>query len=297
MKRILLSAAFVLICAQLTAQDYLDLIKVSYNNATLGNIVNDDETNVKNTYVEFYYPFPISSKATFIGGFTYENTRLGAVGFEPDRTNLVMTRLNLGLKLTHGNDWTGTYVALPRYSTDFRGFTEDNFQMGGLALFEKRFNARKGFKAGLYASSEEFGTILTPLVGYWYKSKNGKFYINAILPIRSEMQYDLPDGFSLGASLVTSVKSYNLAQRDDFYIQEESIRFNVFLGVDIIEDELLLRGKVGFDTTDYGLYKQGDTVGTQILTFQVDGDDRNRLNSEFDSSLFLGFDLVYRVGI
>ncbi len=299
MKRILLSAAFVLICAQLTAQDYLDLAKLSFNEATLGNIEegNDDETTVYNSYAEVYYPFPVSSKSTIIGGFTYENTRLG-LNFVGDRTNLVMARLNLGLKQSFGKDWTGTFVVLPRLSSDFRGSAGENFQLGGLTLFEKRYNARKGIKAGLYVSSEEFGTIITPLVGFWYKSKNGKFYANAILPIRSEAQYSLTERFNFGASLITSVKSYNLAQRNsDFYVQEESIRFNLFAGFELIDDELLVRGKLGFDTTDYGVYNAGDTVGTQVLTIAVGGDDRERLNPEFDSSLFVGFDLVYRIGI
>ncbi len=44
-----------------------------------------------------------------------------------------------------------------------------------------------------------------------------------------------------------------------------------------------------------GLYEQDDKIGAQILTFQVSGDDRNRLNSEFDSGLFFGGDIIYRL--
>ena len=298
MKKSLATLLFLgMVCSGVQAQDYLDLVKLSVNQATLGNVDTDAETDVSNTYAELYYPFPVSAKTTIIGGFTYENTRLG-LGFTDARSNLIMTRLNLGLKLTHGKNWTGTYVFLPRLSSDFEGGGSDDFQVGGLALLEKRYSARKGLKFGTYVSSEEFGAIITPLVGFWYKSPNGKFYVNAILPIRSEAQYSLSERIGVGANLITSVKSYNIAEADaNAYVQEESIRFNLFAGFEILDDELLVRAKLGFDTTDYGVYTQGDTVGAQVLTIPVGGDDRNRINSEFDSSIFYGVDLVFRMGI
>ena len=65
----------------------------------------------------------------------------------------------------------------------------------------------------------------------------------------------------------------------------------------MLNETLQLRAKVGFDTTDYGLYQQGDVVGAQVLTFQLSGDDRTRFNNEFDSALFFGVDIFYRLGL
>ncbi|WP_245833676.1 hypothetical protein [Nonlabens spongiae] len=116
-----------------------------------------------------------------------------------------------------------------------------------------------------------------------------------------DANYSLTNQFSLGADLRTSVKSYNLGRYqqsvDDLYVQEESIRAGLYLSYAILNETLQLRAKVGFDTTDYGLYEQGDVVGAQILTFQLSGDDRTRLNSEFDSAFFFGFDIFYRLGL
>ncbi len=297
MKNVLICFVFFIAAGSIHAQDYIDLIKVSHNRATMGNVDTDAETDVSNTNAEVYFPVPLSDKAVVIAGFTYENTRLG-LGFTDDRTNLIMTRLNLGLKLKHGNNWSGTYVALPKFASDFDGIGGDDFQVGGLALFEKKYNTKYGLKFGAYMSSENFGTTLTPLIGLWYKSKNSKFYINATLPIRADANYSLTEKFSLGANLLTSVKSYNLAETDSqFYVQEESIRFALFAAYGFLDNNLILRGKVGLDTTDYGAYNEGDTVGLQVLTFQVGGDDRNRLNSEFESALFFGFDLIFRADL
>lgn len=300
MKKSLLLAILLCSGSFLYAQNYLDMVKVSYGQATLGNVDNEDvETEVGNTLIELNFPVPISAKFVGIGAFTYENTRLGfGIPESNFRTNLVMTRLNLGLKVNHSEKWTGTYVALPKIASDFDDLGGDDFQMGGLALLQKKLSRRKSVGFGLYMSSENFGTTLTPLIPIWYRSKNAKFYINATLPIRADVNYSLIDHLSVGANLLTSVKSYNLSQFDSLnYVQEESIRFSLFAAYGFLDDTVILRGRVGLDTTDYGLYNQGDTIGLQVLTFQVGGDERNRLNSEFDSAPFFGIDLIYRAGL
>ncbi len=298
MKKNIFLLAFILFISILQAQDYLDIAKVSYGNVTLGNVDNDIETDVSNVNAEVYFPVPIASDIVLISGFTYENTRL-SLNNSISRTNLIMTRLNVGAKIDHGNKWSGTYVALPKFASDFNGLGANDFQMGGLALLEKKYSSSYSFKFGTYISSENFGTTITPLIGVWYKSKSKKFYINATLPIRADANYSLTDHFSIGANLLSSIKSYHISSPASrgFYVQEESVRFSAFAAYGFLDDSLIVRGRVGLDTTDYGLYAQGDEVGVQILTFQVGGDDRTRLNSEFEAAPFVGVDLIFRIDI
>lgn len=295
MKRILLVIAFFAVYTSI-AQDYVDVVKVYNHRANLGNVEDDRDTWVSNLNAELYLPVPISSKVIGIVGATYENTRLD-LDFGGDRSNLIMTRLNAGIKYNHGNRWTGTYVFLPKLAGDFEGLHSEDFQVGGLALLEKRYSSRFGLKYGVYASSEVHGSTITPLVGIWYKSRNRKFYINGVLPIRAEAKYEFTDSFGVGMHLLTSIKSYNLGEFDSqLYVQEESIRAGLFLAYTTPAD-IVIRAKVGFDTTDYGLYNAGDTIGPQILTWQPNGDDRNRLNAEFDSNLFYGLDIIFRTNL
>lgn len=282
------------ICLLTNAQDYVDIVKFSNNNATLGNVDSDYETNVNNLNFELYYPSVINDKLVVLTGFTAENTRLN-LGQGADRGNLTMTRLNLGIKYQHNEKWSGTYVFLPKLASDFENIGSRDFQFGAIAVLDYQANENIKYKFGLYSSSENFGTTLTPLIGLWHRSKNKKFYINATLPIRMDINYALTKSLSLGTDLLTSIKSYNLSEfNSDFYVQEESIRFAMYAALGLLDNSLILRGKVGFDTTDYGLYNSSDKVGVQVLTIQVSGDDRNRLNSEFDSGVFFGADLIYR---
>ena len=304
MKKSILFIALLLCIGTVNAQNYLDIFKASYSQANLGNVDNEDaeDSEVTNTNLELYLPIPITSKAVILAGFTYENTGLNNYhsineNFDGTQSDLIMTRLNLGMKINHGNKWSGTYVALPKLASDFNDLGADDFQMGGLALLEKKYSSRKVLKFGAYVSSENFGTTVTPIIGLWYKSKNSKFYVNATLPIRADANYSLTDAFSLGANLLSSVKSYNLTgDNEDFYAQEESIRLSAFAAYGFLNDMLIVRARVGLDTTDYGIYNKNQNSIVQVLTAQI-GDERTRENSEFSAAPFVGIDLMFRVGL
>lgn len=287
----------LLICLQLKAQDYVDILKVSANNTSLGNVENDYEANVNNLNVGVYYPTRVNEKLVILTGFTVENTQLNLFEGANSR-NLLMTRLNLGLKHQHSEKWAGTYVLLPKLASDFKNLGGQDFQFGALALLGYQVSATWKMKFGLYSSSENHGSTITPLIGLWHRSKNEKFYINATLPIRIDMNYALSKKFSVGTDLLTSIKSYNLSENNgDFYIQEESVRFALYAAYGFMDNALLLKARAGYDTTDYGLYNSDDTIGGQLLTFPLAGDDRNRLNPEFEGALYVGADLIYRFDV
>lgn len=294
MKKFNLMLLFALFTLSASAQDYVDIFKLSVNNATLGNIDNNYETGVNNLNMEVYYPKKLSEKAVLLTGFTVENTKLN-LRPNVDRSSLTMTRFNLGMKYQHSEKWSGTYVFLPKIASDFENIGSNDFQFGGLAVLDYQYSATSKVKFGVYASSENHGSTITPLIGIWHRSKDSKFYINATLPIRMDANYALSKKFSVGSDLLTSIKSYNLSHvNSDNYVQEESIRFALYAALGLMDNSIIVRGKVGFDTTDYGVFNSNQKVGAQVLTFPLNTDKRTRLNSEFDSSLYVGFDAIYR---
>ncbi|GAK90877.1 hypothetical protein JCM19297_176 [Nonlabens ulvanivorans] len=278
-----------------SAQNYLDIARLNVSNTTLEDLEQTHETNITNVNLEFLLPTPINDKTILITGLTAENSSL-VLSNGLSRENLIMTRINLGAKVYHSKKWTGTYLLLPKIASNLNEVASQDFQIGAIALLEYRHKNRFRTKYGLYSSSEEFGTIITPLLGVYYRTPNNKFYIDAAFPIRMEANYNVTKKFSLGADLRTSVKSYNLGLTDR-YVQEESIRGGLYASYSLMDDKLILRAKAGLDTTDYGLYNSGDRIGAQILTIQVNGDDRARLNNEFDSSVYFGFDAIYRLNL
>jgi hypothetical protein len=295
MKLTTLIIALSLACSPARAQDYVDIFRASGNTATLGNTEDDYKTTVNNLNTQLYYPIRVNENLVILSGFTVENTNLSLLN-GANRSNLLMTRLNLGIKHQHSEKWSGTYVLFPKIASDFKNIGQQDFQFGALALMDYKVSDTWKIKFGLYSSTENYGTTITPILGLWHRSKNEKFYINASLPITADINYALTKkGLSIGADLLSSIKSYNLSENNGgLYVQEESIRFALYLSHGFMNNALIIRARGGFDTTDYGLFNAGDKIGVQLLTFPLFGDNRNRLNPEFASAPYLGADLIYR---
>ena len=51
--------------------------------------------------------------------------------------------------------------------------------------------------------------------------------------------------------------------------------FAFYAALGLMENSIILRGKLGFDTTDYGVYNSDETVGAQVLTFPLSGDKKS----------------------
>lgn len=277
------------------AQDYVDIFKASANFTQMGNLENAARTNIFSQNVELYLPKRINEDLVLLAGFTFENTTLNLLNGVAKNENLMMLRLNLGVKHQHTEKWGGTYVVLPKIATNFKRVGLSDFQIGGLALIDYKISDYWKFKFGVYLSSENHGSTITPLLGLWHRSKNGKFYINATLPIKADINYNFVKGFSLGADLLTSVKAYNISQNTgEFYVQEEVIRAALYASYGFLDKALILRARAGLDFTDYSLFNMNDPLGAQLLLFPIAGKDRTRLNPEYKMAFYLGFDLIYR---
>jgi hypothetical protein len=293
MKKLYSIGCLILFTLNTQAQDYVDIVKLTGFNSTMENGTNS-ETSPGNINFELYYPSQINDKLVLLTGITAENTNLNLSPLSK-ASNLTMTRLNLGMKYKHSEKWSGTYVLLPKIASDFNNLGSNDYQIGAIAILDYQTKVNFKYKFGLYSSTEVFGTTLTPLIGLWHRSENKKLYINATLPIRMDVNYALGNKFSIGSDLLTSIKSYNLSATNSMqYVQEESIRFGFYASYGMMDNAILLRAKIGYDTTDYGVYNANDKVGLQILTKQVSGDNRTRLNTEFVAAPYIGGDIIYR---
>lgn len=278
----------------LQAQDYVDVIKFSSNNAFLKNNQNESITNAYNQNLQVYYPIRISESFVVLTGFTVENTNIDLLDGNA-RENLLMTRLNLGVKHQHSKKISGTYLVLPKIASNFKQIGLQDLQIGGLALWDYQVSDLWNIKVGIYVSTENHGSTITPLLGAWFRSRNRKFYINAVLPIRMDINYNIIKGFSVGADFLTSVKSYDLStDARGAYVHENSIRAGAYLSYGFKDNTFIIRVKGGYDTTRYGLYNSGDMVGGQILLFTLTEDTRNQINPRFTGGGYIGGDLIYR---
>ena len=267
---------------------------MSSNNANRGNVQDGDKTWAINHNLQLYYPIKLSEKAVVLTGFTVEHTNLNMFDSGINR-NLFMTRLNLGAKFTYNDRWAVAWLVLPKIASNFSQVGLRDLQIGGLGIAYYKISDHVTFNFGLYASTENHGSTVAPLLGLFYRTPNRKLYINAVLPIRADINYTIVNNFSVGIDFLTSTKSYDLSDEViNAYAHENSIRMGAYLAYGFMDGAFILRLRGGYDLTRYGLYDSGDPVGAQVLLWSVSGDNRNMLNSRFVPDPYIGGDLIYR---
>jgi hypothetical protein len=142
------------------AQQYIDLVKVDYLHTPENNFdTSQGKTTLQEWNADITLPLVVNEKVTFLTGLIYEQTKASFQPYRPSES-LIGTTLKLGLNIKHGLQWSGTYMLLPKLSSDFKAIGRNDFQIGGAVLFKKGINLKRNYKVGIYANSELFGAFL-----------------------------------------------------------------------------------------------------------------------------------------
>mgnify|MGYP001042377678 CR=1 FL=1 len=178
------------------SQDYVDLLKISYNQGQ--NVPFDGDTStarINEVAADLTIPIPVNENFVIITGVLYEGISVKAV---QDRQpfDIYGIALKAGAKINHNDTWSGTYVLLPKASGDLDEFNAKDFQMGGIVVISKKVNENKKWKFGAYANSELFGPLVVPILGMYYQKNN--FEANLTLPITADINWQLKSWFKTG---------------------------------------------------------------------------------------------------
>ena len=277
------------------AQEYVDLLKIGYGQT----FNNDFEAANANTYVKSFeadltYPVVIHEKHALITGLNFSRNNLelfpGA-----DFTSLYSTTLKLGLASTFNEKWSSTLVLLPKIASDYKEITGADFYFGGIALLKYQKTDHLKYRFGLYATSEAFGLFATPIIGWYYLSPDNRFEMDMSLPIAADVNYTFGsttigiDYFGIGRSF----RLYGNASESSAYVDLSSLEFASYLQFNVLQKSVLLRAKLGYATSDYEVYADGETIDLGLSAFSF-GDERTQLNPDLKGGIFLKFEAVYR---
>ena len=72
-----------------------------------------------------------------------------------------------------------------------------------------------------------------------------------------------------------------------------SLDFALYAQIAALENSVLLRAKLGYATTDFEVYQQGDTVPFTLSAFSF-GDNRTQLNPTISGGLYFRVEALYR---
>lgn len=183
----------------------------------------------------------------------------------------------------------------PRYMTDFEQSRSDNWQLGGIALFEKKFHSRLLMRFGALYNQEFFGPFLVPLVYIdWHFGK--KWSISGLLPIYGKINYHVNDYLIVGLSEFGLITSYRLSAPDyaGDYIERKSIDMTLFARVRAFGN-VWIEGRGGYALSrEYGQYASDQKVDFRISLFSF-GDNRVRKNVLFEDGPIFNLRLVYNL--
>jgi hypothetical protein len=193
------------------SQNYVDLAKIYYSNTPLNQFDSSDkETRVQEFGLDLNIPIVINDRYTFLTGFTFGSSS-ARVSSENDNISSVYTvLLKLGMNIKHTEKWTGTYLFMPKLSSDLKRIGRDDFQFGGLVLIDYKKRERFKYRFGLYYNTELFGPYFVPLLGLYYRSNNDKFEINATLPVWLDINYRLSSWFRVGSNFSGLTRTFNI---------------------------------------------------------------------------------------
>lgn len=281
----------------INAQNYIDIVKLSYSNTPLNKFENSQEkTNVAQYALELNFPVVLNEKNTLLTGIFSNRTHLK---FDSDNANYLNVNtigLKIGLNSIYSDKWSATYLLLPKLSSDLTDVSGDDFQLGivGLANYKKRENLK--FKFGFYFNTETYGSLFVPLIGLYYLSPNNKFETNLTLPIKFDVNYLLSKIVSVGMNFDGLGSSYNLNEviytpNGEYLTIKSNELFGYFRFK--IGASFNIKTKVGYSfyrTSE--LYSDDDHIDYAIASLNV-GDNRAPLNNNFKDGAIFKIELLY----
>ena len=302
MKRSFFIAFIILFTLQdLKAQSSLDLVTisgrygfaqqagepVSGNNSEIGSLINVKIPIVLSNKSVWY------SSVTYVSSFVESDAMLPAEIANP--INIHGFILQTGLVQTLNDKQKIQLLFAPRFMSDFENTTNDNWQFGGVALFENRYSDDLMLRFGALYNTEQFGPSLTPLLHVDWKISS-KWSVSGMLPIYAKVNYKVNENLSTGFShfaLITSYRLGNLAYEND-YIERTSIDLTLFARQRMF-DNMHIEGRFGYAVgRKYAQYAQDQKVDFRLMIINF-GDNRVVKNEMMRGGPIANLRLVYNL--
>ncbi|MFT5971057.1 MAG: hypothetical protein ACI8ZO_001574 [Flavobacteriales bacterium] len=287
----------LLACASIaTAQNYIDLAKFDYASSPSNAF---DSSAATTTLHEMNgnlsLPIVVSDDFTILTGVIYENT---VASFNPNRGDEYLTGLclKLGANFKHNEKWSGTYLLLPKISSDFKGIGKQDIQLGGAVVMKYIKSEHFSYKFGVYGNNELFGPFIVPILGFYYLSPSSKFEAKALLPLSLDLNYTVAKGARVGLEFKGQVRSYNvntsIAGEVNAYVERSTKDLYTYFQYGT---EKGLNFQVGLGRSlgrTYRMYNEKVSFGLPLYNF---GDNRTQLNSGFSDGWLFRLSVFYRL--
>lgn len=293
MKQFLILFITILSCSISYSQEYIDLIKFNYAATPKNNFIDTSgKAPLSEIGLDLTLPLKINDSLAIVTGVFWENinTQLAP---ETENTTISTFNLRIGINKKHSEKWSGTYLFLPKISSDLKNITKNHFQLGFLGLLKRTHSATKNNSIGLYYNQELFGPFFVPLLGLYRKTE--KWELNITLPIWADINYSINKKISVGTTFSAFVRSYYLGNYNSYVVKKNNELFG-YLQYKLTKS-VLLQAKVGYSIgRSFRVFEKNDKVDAGVSAFRF-GDNREQLNTDFENGLVFNFRFIYRFSL
>jgi hypothetical protein len=279
-------------------QNYVDLVKLNFQTTPQNSFIKSTaKTKVNEFGAELAIPIKLGESAVWFTNAVYDQTSVKLYQDE-DYQNLKSLTIRTGLIKQHTERLTGTYLLVPRISSDSDSPGRDGFQFGGLVLFKVTRSDHLNVKAGLFASSDFFSPFVTPLLGFYRLSEDKKWEINALLPAALNVNRVLIDGLDAGLNFNGQIKGFRLneipATGQAGYLVRSSNEICSYLKWRIAKN-IFVQARAGISIgRSYRVYDADDKLDFAI-SFIKFNNNRTQLNTDFSNGWVGQVGLFYRI--
>lgn len=292
----LLTGAMALWATAGFGQNYIDLLRIEYSGSPGNDFKSGSgSSDVREWAAEATVPVRLTAANTFLTGFLFERVNVSLYADQhPVSVNTI--NLKLGLNQTYSGAWSGSYLLLPKFSSDLKRYQRDDFQIGVAALLKYTKSKNLQFKFGAFYNTDLFGPFITPFLGLYFQRE--KWEANILLPRLVDLNYQIAPAFRLGLRFNGSIKSFHL--NEDFngipqYLSNSNSELGAYIGWAL--GRINLVGFIGHSLgRNYRTYAQGDQVDLAISVIKL-GDDRTQLNGDFKDGPVFKLAALYRLAL
>tara|TARA_B110000285_G_scaffold74910_1_gene86257 strand:- start:1411 stop:2319 length:909 start_codon:yes stop_codon:yes gene_type:complete len=298
MKKAYLIFGLLFFATLANAQNYIDLAKFDYATSTENTFdTGSAKTGLQEMNGNLTVPLVINEKAAFLTGFTYETS---IASFNPNSSVESVTgiTLKLGANIKHNEKWSGTYMLLPKISSDLKSTAKNDFQFGAVALMKYKKTDHFNYKFGLYSNAELFGPFFVPIFGFYYLSPSDKFEAKVLLPLAVDLNYSITKSVRFGLNFKGQVRTYNLntpiGSETNRYMAKSTNDVYTYVQYGMKNGFNIQLGLGKSVARSFRIYDEKVSFGMP-LTFV--SDDRTQLNTDFSDSWLVKVSVFYRLKI
>lgn len=255
-----------------------------------------------NLFVNAKAPIILSDKTVWFNDLTYSGFTI-STNLNPDtagyltsmRVHAFILQTGISRKLSDRSGFQ--LLLLPRYNSDLQGHDPKNWQLGGIALYERRYHKDLVMRFGAMYNNELFGPLLVPLV-YIDWRMNDRWSMVGLFPINLKVNYSVSENVVVGFSHFGFITTYRISQEPykSDYVERNSIDESLFLRCRV-SGNLHLETRIGYSLARvYEQYAESEKMDLRLSIIRF-GDDRVKKNVAFNNGPMASVRLVYNLPI